>query len=575
MFSTTRRLSAGAGLAALLFATSASASPYVFEARYAPKGTDQKAVVYPLERADVVPSDVASHSFDGIFFRTRSDDASKEALANLRNFVFRIRHVDDSHLDASHGSFNALDPDAAKGAIVVSPQKLVNGSVHVIDIEVRAKPSAAYLCSQEIEVRHALNMQDKDWDKTVWVNVLDQVKQEEAKESPAPAAKPAPVKKVAAPATKTIEAPNLTPKQLDMLALLVAHAIKDDDVGTVLYSFCSTKESNLIDWEAVGKAMKPQKEAKVAKELHKYAIVKLLLPHLKKVHGEDAAYGKDTPEANENIYFHYDQTVSIMHNLASKLWLAESGERGGLGKVVDQASSIRVGLKGDSCKAMGALCPDKIMGHLTFDVESPDTNGNQVKKITKLLPDGDAFKLDVALRDLLYKGIKINTRFKLGADELAIRTDQTTVETLGLVSSFPLVSEVLTLAKGRTSVSGRDTDIKSSIPLSWAYNASGDDGRHAAITLPWLIGYNPRSAPRLADTVRLFPHMSLVFPLDKAASGGATRDSAAAEGTPQLVVGGGALLVNTFSLAWGMAVDTGAQYTLIGLNVPGLVEIFK
>lgn len=583
MFSTTRWLSAGAGLAALLFATSASASPYVFEARYAPKGTDQKAVVYPLERADVIPSDVASHSFEGIFFRTRSDDVSKEALANLLNFVYGIRHVDSSNLDASKGSFGAMDPDATKGAIVVGPQSLVNGGVHVIDVEVRARPTDSYLCSQEIEVRHALNKEDSDWDETVWAYVLQQVKEQEAKGLKDSAPKPATATKVgaatatgsAAPA-KVIDPPNLKPKQLDMLALLVSHAIKDSAVGTVLYSFCSTKESSIIDWGAVGIAMKLGKSGEQTKEMHKLAIVNLLLPHLKKAHGEDAHYDKYTPEVEEkDIYFRYDQTVSIMHNLASKLWLKESGERGALGKVVDQESRIRVGLHPRACDAMGALCPDKIMGHLSFNVESPDTNGNQVKRSTNLLPDSDAFKLDVSLRDFLYKPIKINTRFKLGADELTIRTDETAVEDLGFVASFPLVSEVLTLAKGTSSVSPGDTAIKGSIPLSWAYNASGDDGRHAAITLPWLIGYNPRWAPRLADTVRLFPHMSLVLPLDPTATGGTTRDSIAAQGTAQLVVGGGALLVNTFSVAWGMATDTGAHYTLIGLNVPGIVDIFR
>ncbi|MBK8254239.1 MAG: hypothetical protein IPK82_16420 [Polyangiaceae bacterium] len=559
-----------------LFTTAALGEPYQIEARYTPKDkTSNATVVYATDTVDVIPSTTDAHSFDGIFFRFKSDDIAKASLANLRNFVYNFKFVDGSGGLPAFKSIPAVSAEGKEGVQLVGAEDLLNSSVHALKMEVRAKPTRAYLCGQEMEVRKAADAKLKDWTKEVWALVKADVRAEskavaadDKKANPKGAAAKTPAAEKSPDAPPDVTA--MTPSQLVILTTLVAYPLKDKTLGAVLYSFCSTEENELIDWVQVGKNMSPAVDAEKAREAHKKAVLVPLLPYLTKVHKETAHYGADAAGYNENVYFSNEHTVLVIHNLKGKLKLNEKGV-GKLGMQVDQDAVVQLTMANeDACKVLGATCDDALFKHLKVYVEGEDTKGKQVKKVVNLVQEGAGYKLDVALRDFLYKKIQVRTHFQLGKEELTIRTDQTQVENFGLVHSFPVITEVWTLAGDPSKVNARDLEAQSSIPVAWAFNTSANDGKHGAVMLPYMIGYNPRWAPRLANYVRIFPHLSLILPLDNTAVGGATANSTNAVGTPQLALGAGINLATMFSFAWGTTVDTGAHYFFVGVGINDL-----
>jgi hypothetical protein len=212
-------------------------------------------------------------------------------------------------------------------------------------------------------------------------------------------------------------------------------------------------------------------------------------------------------------------------------------------------------------------------------VEYKDKNANKVKKTIDLEDAGTHWTAGVTLSDMLDQEVSMRLYYNQGGHALLIQQQVIQVRNLGLVTSIPLVTDIASLIKRGTSKepSPKDPEYRSSIPLSWAYNVNSKEGKHLAVTLPWMIGYNPRSAPGLADVIQVFPHFSAVFPLTT--TGTESNTPATSDVTkPQMVVGAGvALFSKTFAFSWGVNItgDRHVNYLLIGLSAPDMVNAFK
>ncbi len=80
-----------------------------------------------------------------------------------------------------------------------------------------------------------------------------------------------------------------------------------------------------------------------------------------------------------------------------------------------------------------------------------------------------------------------------------------------------------------------------------------------------MIGWNTYEHPDLAEYVKIFPHVSLIFPL--------TSDTAAKG--PRVAFGAGIALANAFTFSGAVTVQDQPQaFLLVGISAPDLAKVF-
>lgn len=556
----------------LLCATAASAEPYELYAQYDPIDPSGAAVQIVLKPGISLPRGTETHKFTGVHLRSKSDDISRMTMCNLRNFVWELECSSPScggvqrPFEVGHGSTPAGCPSTPVDVLIITPEDMFRGADRIdrLTIRIHAKLAPDYLCGQETALRGGKDNLADDWK-----SVIPYIRKDAKK----------------APKDKGPDLSGATPDELAAIGFL-AHKVGDIKTP-VLWSFCAGPR-NAVHWEQglpdlSTKESDDERRARAAKE--KLAQHRALGQIVAKRLNDEGKLGTVTSERDaaglpENVSIRTEHRLSVVREVKEVLAF-ESTDRTRHGwlhhtQIVAQGATIRLARANDACRELPMACDDFVRTYLSATIEE-DASGATVKSVP-LLRDDTGWAADIALKDYLRKKVKLTLWYKYndGADaRLALRTDRFTVEDLGLVTSFPLVTELVTAVKASAGNAPNPTDqsYSSSIPISWAFNAKANDGRHLAITFPWLIGYNPREAPRLADYVKVFPHMSVVLPL----SGSANSGSAAAPESPraQIAFGAGLQLVNSFSAAWGMATDTGANYVLLGVSVPDLVSAFK
>ena len=595
---------AAASVVGVTLSPASMAGPYALVAEYVPAATagkDAKSFEIIVDDDDVIPQHTLTHELGKVSIRLKDDDVSKSALANLRNFVVLVNpRVDQpgSAPDPDGGEIfrlDALSAEAKAGKMVVGGSTLgADQFVHRVQIRTRSKFSPTYLCAQELDLRKAKGKEEKDW-----ANKISPLLKPAKSAAPPAGGTPGPAKGgggANAPnsngqGAKSVDLGKADPTQLEALSLFSKRGLTDGDGNAILYSFCSDI-ADQVDWEQVSKkgpssrpaADDTRSDAERARARHKHELSEKLRDWFASPQGGGTAVqvAADRPGQSENIFVSAQHQFTIAKHIRAQISFHERELETAtpLGRHVEQDSAILLRCTGDH-----ATCHDLVGKHVAVIVDGTDTKGNAVKKTVELESDGDGWRLKLSLRDFLYKDISLTTIYRLKDKELELRRDVVGIENFGLVTSFPVVSELVSLASAsrQNPINPKDLEFKSTIPLSWAFNIDAQDGKHLAITLPWMIGYNPRIMPRLADIFRVFPHASIVLPVSSDASGAASRTTPgngtstgnASTGNAQLAFGVGVSLVNTFSIAWGMTVDTGANYALLGISVPDLVSLMK
>ena len=580
----------------LTAASPAFAEPYDLFARYSLReGVDNKdgkerQFDILLGPDTVLPRAGLDYALTSIFLRMRTDDISNSTRSNFKRLDFQLVcdeckekdelvRVNPGFIDIKPGSKYA-DKD-----ILFPVQINSESAAQHLSLLVRSKLSDSYLCAQEQEFRTATGTRKdpvlSELAKLVIANPADDARRKCADSVDANKTVPKD-QKAAAKALC-----GLTDSQVFAVAFLSKNPVQldEDPKRPLVYTFCK-EVAKEIDWTLVVKRNgsdtdddKYAERIKNSRARQKEQLSRRLEAFLKERGFDNVRVGDD-----EGVEITARHSFTIVKELGAELSFFEStnSETRRLGRVVAQGSQLELRATDPRkfCHTATRDCATIISDALQVSLEGKDTKGNDVKKVLKLTAkSGPEWLIDIALADHLYKSVALRLHFKTGKKLIELRAETFTVEDIGLVTSVPIISELVTVFKSPDGAANwKDSSIKSSIPISWAFNTTCKEGRHVAITFPWMIGYNPRWAPRLSDTFKVFPHASVVFPTDDEAGTKPGRDACgtkvAGAGEPQLALGAGVSLVNTFTLSWGLS-TIGQSYLLLGLSIPDLINLVK
>jgi hypothetical protein len=336
----------------------------------------------------------------------------------------------------------------------------------------------------------------------------------------------------------------------------------------VLFSFCDAflavaHGADSVDW---GKAMKypyfqmgGAASTDALREAHHRALVELLFGDKFNANGLTLAQVAQ-PGARTNVVIEGSQSFSIID--LSALMIRERDNQKSLanesiGKIVDKNSTLEADFSSllDQC-SFAVSPPYSLLLVTTDEKKNPILIKTPVNVSTPCRP-----VLDVKWSDYLGKEIRIQLVYQLpgqGGRVLVSESPPFTVKELGLITTFPVVSEVITLA---TSANPKSLASTSSIPISWAMRLNNYSAGFTAVTFPWKLSFNTRDAPELAKNFAIYPHVSIIIPAD------GTKATYA--------VGGGISLAQFFNFAYGLYPQDGSRYLLIGLSIQDIVKVLN
>jgi hypothetical protein len=199
--------------------------------------------------------------------------------------------------------------------------------------------------------------------------------------------------------------------------------------------------------------------------------------------------------------------------------------------------------------------------HVELEVADEEAGtGTQRVTVELLYRDGCTRALAVQWKDYLDQRVTLRIVYRLSErEDLVIYRDAFDVHNLGFITIFPVASEVVSAAM---SASPRDIESTSVIPISWALSVRGGRGNSYAITFPFVLGVNTRSAPKLAEYVALAPSVSVI-------AGGEAE-------APHFAFGLGVNLARAFHFGYAWAPTAGGgQYVLLGVSVPELLPLLS
>jgi hypothetical protein len=409
----------------------------------------------------------------------------------------------------------------------------------VMDIRTTSTFTNEMLCAGELKYRAAEGKQNAKWGTAILDYMTD----------------------VAATDAKKFT--GMSPNDLHALAVLARTGLQLDG-KPLLFSFCSDLNSK-IDWSKL--AAHENKDATTLRNSHANALARGLRDYLQ---AKEKMTGVQVFPVEGDL-----PTLGIVSILSFTLIrdgasMFEFQEKGfGPAEVlhgtVDQDSTVQLTLRSPGfCGHFLPGCDAFIREYISISIETRDNKNNEIKKDIELEAKGGLWTLKAALSDYLDREIDFVVYYHNDGKVFELMRRRSLVKNLGLVMSFPVISEVVSLVSRSLGnrVDPKDDGFKSSIPISFAFGLRpGAEGQHLAITAPFMIGYNPQSAPDLAHYVRVFPHVSLVSPL---------ADSTTK--TPEVTFGAGVALVDAFAISWGLSLS-GQQYLLLGISIPDLAKI--
>lgn len=375
----------------------------------------------------------------------------------------------------------------------------------------------------------------------------------------------------------------------DLPAKVLAVPGPAGDPVELLFSFCG---SGQVDWERA--AREPlfalgdgALTGHALSDLHKKRLVdllrkeKLLSPFEHgglAIHTErpDPADREDRAHERTRVFVESTMSFSVVPTPHPFLF-SESGPSapadGGKGlqdeRLMDQRSRVEV-REASGCPDWGAP--------LTFRVRR--LSDGSAPQLAKLGGAGCEGLLDVDMKRYLGDAVEVTAVYEFPADRFDPPARRTVVlaaasgvqvANLGLITTFPIVSELISAANAKST---KDITSTSSIPISWVFGLAGNrPGDTVAVTFPWKLSYNSRRVSDLARYFAVYPHVSVLFPL-------ATGDSSASRpGGAKLAVGLGVSVAQVFDFAWavrpGAAASVPAHYLLVGVSIPDIVKLLQ
>jgi hypothetical protein len=538
-------------------APSALAEPYTIFARYvSPDASATTLATIAVDGNDTLfPANPVAASFDGLFIKTKTDELSKLEISRLERIDVTVKFARSSQKEYS---ITAAELSNGIAKQIASPSEVQgDGPATTVTIEVRPKFTDVYLCHVEDEIRAASG-------KPVIV-------------APIPAkAGPKKLVEVSGVAPSNWAAlqhddkvAGDTDRNIDAYAILFSRGLTDSAGVPVVFTFCKAQHDQ-IDWYAVasiGQATRVTTETARDKAHadHKKVIADKVIGALRTSGGVPSAHPeKRGADERDNVYALTTHTVTALLSV-SDLTLEEFGTHppNTLPAVVDKRSQIVLRVAGSTFCSHIPNCNTVIAHDLGVSVASTDKDGKTTSVEGNLTATGGGWIVLPDLSKYLGQTVSFTIYFKAGESaKIALLGNQYSaqVENLGIVTSFPVVSDVVAAAT-KNPANPSDVTTQSSIPVSWAISLSHADPAQAAVTFPWMIGWNTRYAPRLNDIVKLFPHVSVIFPLKT--------DTTIR--VPRVGFGFGIALVNAFTFSLAVTVQgTPQSFFMVGLSAPDL-----
>jgi hypothetical protein len=560
----------------LCWSSAANAYPYKLYAKYEiPTSGTSKVVTVDLDLvgSTLVPTDPIGGKFKGIYLLPKSDPIAQVELNRLDRIVVDLT-TECPEASCQHVTTVTVLPDAIHALspseqLIFAPQPIgVDLPLTSLTMEVRPKFTATYLCDMERQLR-------QDAGKRIKLNFpASPTEQKQAALKAKP--KPETTDKGRAAETLDIDPTSASiitardgKKSAYAYATLLETGLATASGAPILYSFCRNVHDE-VDWDVVaqlshaGAGSLPDREAAHAE--HKARLVALLTPRIERDTKAAVEPGRHADEPRDNVYALLRHRITFLTSMSHfGLFEVTASEVQPLVGITDKSSRIKLALLPGSgfCSSITG-CNTVIGKVLVATIGYTDKKGNPVKKESALEPDGNEWEVAPNLSENIGDEITITVSYVAGDDRLDLLTRKTKVENLGLITTFPVVSEVIS-AVTKNASNPADLSVQSSIPISWGINLSHAEAAHVAVTFPWMFGFNTRSGPHLADVIKVFPHVTLIFPLKSETEIRTTR----------VAFGGGVALANAFTFSAAATVqDTPQAFFLIGISAPDLAKAF-
>lgn len=531
----------------------ASASPYAVQAVYS-SGDKPEAAVITIRNASVVPSAATLNGVPVRLSRIRLavDRANLGAVAlnAVPDFTVIVRHGMARQIVDVPRFTPAANGDKASFDVIPFDEKvLADAPTATFSVEVHGRYHADLLCAAEMQYRLRRN------------------------EARAPAA-PVP--------------PLFVGHALPNLAVFAEGKDAAKTKHEVLFSFCD--EYRGVNWDAIAGDAKskarwsfgrPFVTAKDLSDLHKEKLVELLktsglLKQFDRPEGEvrvavDDPRNRDGADHRTAVYSPGEFSF-VVARTASSVSVREHQEDGKYRAAEDEAVFSHTSLVSLDARDRNGQCAPVFSAPFAYRLARKEARKDADAKLA------DAFvavtldarenacvaDVKVPLKDFLDQTVELTGSVRSDAgEELVVVRKAIKVAQVGFVYSVPVYTEIATAMKAKSS---KDFEASSSTPVSWVFPLGGTPStKSVAVSFAVRLTYAPRSLPALAKIISVYPHASLIFPVD------------GADTTGKLAVGAGASLVQFLNFAWAVRPrddDQRAQhYFLVGVSLQDIAKI--
>jgi hypothetical protein len=537
----------------------ARAEAYSVHAIFKPgKGaTSSNELSQPLSRDGVAALSLSNYNFDRIEVRFSDAAGDKDAFKALAYSDFQIVfHGQGLALQGNQAGPRIITKivrikDFSKPQILVKSSELNISSNVVVSLRARHRYSSEFLCGHESGLRKALGKSN-------------------------------------------VSIPNPPAAIATMLTNLESYLVRPpflfEGQVPILWSFCLRNKPWDVKWDqiitklnatdaavrlaaetlfcpsgclaAVQAVTSSSGKEEALRKWHKERLVQFMMAHPFEVFVDgDLKHEKIQDGATrENLFLESNTDYFLVPHLTSRLQVQEDSTPIE-DDVVDQVSTLHL-------KYIEPNFPrnmNDLFSRLRVKMLYSDRDDNTETVELKLaLNSASSQALDGKLKDYLHKRVIVRVFWVINDQEYLVHESREfSIENLGFIMSAPILSEIYTVYK---NVNPADVEATSNIPVSWAWNVSDNTGKQVAITFPWMMSYNPRAAPQLADVFSIYAHASVVLPLN----GDVVKK-------PGVAIGVGARVARSFFFAYGKEVvrDDDPSYLFIGLDIPELAKFIN
>jgi len=533
-------------------ATAAGAAPYETVIVYSKTGAQGSPLLVTVEDlmtsanedvtlpTEFMADDGSTYKMSAIRQQLDAKGVDKHYLAPFWDFSVSIS-VDNHHYEELDAMLSASS-DTVEWQV---PQLIAGSSAttHFVSIDLRGSYSAEYLCGLEDKLREKAD----DFDYKSYNDVT------------------------------------LTRDGLKAPTKLLTTKAKEP----ILFSFCDVNANvtDTIDWENVYQSLPKHHKLgfghtfadhEALREAHKRALIGLLFgdrvgtPELDVLEVNAGAKGAPRP-TNLVIHDHMKFTVASVPSLHAKEEQSSifgSNSIADLSRYVDKDSRVTIDLS-----EFHSLCgsffsaPYSVVLTTTDETVTPasDKKGDPNPVVIKAPLSGTcAAEIKAPWAQFVGRTFRIALLYQLPGSLGKVTVAATgafKVRQLGLITTFPVVSEVVAAING--SDAGKLTST-SSIPISWAIRSGANSSvGYTAITIPWKFAWAARTETDTSKLFAFYAHVSIIIPV------GDTPD------TTRYALGVGVSLAEAFHFAWGVTTSDHANFFFIGLSPTDIVKLVK